>query len=154
MNISMWRYYSATWVLSENILLWYILYQKPWKFLNSKKVDFFIKVGKIDFYWKLKVQIKNGVQIWSILCKISFQGIFNQKPKMASGREFILFTMPYAKILMKSWNNIVNIVNWRVASFFSLNFGYSHMVLVKFSLFLLYEKERKFNARIFKCDKD
>jgi hypothetical protein len=49
MNISMWRYYSVTWVLSENILLWYILYQKPWKFLNSKKVDFFIKVGKIDF---------------------------------------------------------------------------------------------------------
>ncbi len=28
MNISMWLYYSVTRVLSENILLWYILNQK------------------------------------------------------------------------------------------------------------------------------
>jgi hypothetical protein len=65
MNVSMPCYYGMTWVLSENILVLYILYQKPWKFLNYKKVDFFTKVGKIDFYWKLKVQIKNGVQIWN-----------------------------------------------------------------------------------------
>jgi hypothetical protein len=28
------------------------------KIFEFKKVNFFIKVGKIDFYWKLKVNIK------------------------------------------------------------------------------------------------
>ncbi len=54
MNMSKWRYYSVTWVLSENILLWYILYQKTINKFEFKKVDFFIKIGKNRFLLKTK----------------------------------------------------------------------------------------------------
>jgi hypothetical protein len=36
---------------------------KTIKNFERKKVDSFIKGGKIDFYYKIKVKVKNGVQI-------------------------------------------------------------------------------------------
>ncbi len=42
MNVSMWCYYDVTWVLSENKLLRYILYQKTIKNFEFKKSRFWI----------------------------------------------------------------------------------------------------------------
>ncbi len=54
MNISIWRYYGVTWVLSENILLWYKLLSKIIKIFELKKCRFFHQSWKNRFLLKTK----------------------------------------------------------------------------------------------------